>query len=297
MEMEFGYYPDAFDFVGSKLKVTTLPDLTATKAKLLLHRAVYREWAFAPQLPATIDYPHSQALPYNDRVLFLPMTHRFEHPDPDQYRLYYLAWVFGFIVGMRIAPKHSGFIDNTPLKPGQFTDFYGGQKELEVGLECADALWDRHSGNDYGLRSLEGAIHALWLSQRQNLLHFEQFTYAYFAIDACWKAASLLQGMTTAGGHPGRIAALRNHFQIPDPGWPDLTAVRGDLMHEGLMSDGSRRLPLGYANVPNARDPSSSLPHEMCRFVCRVLAGLLGLPARHYIQSPINDMQEHALLD
>lgn len=188
-----------------------------------------------------------------------------------------------------MTPKNPGFIDSAPLKSGALSDFYGGKRELETALECADALWDHHGGNNEGLRSLEGAIHALWFAQNRKALHFEQFLYAYLAIDACWKAASMWHGIS-AGNHPKRIEKMISHFGLSDPNWSSMTKIRSDLMHEALVSNGSRRLPLGLSLIQNPDDPESNLPQEMCSFASRIIVALLNLPAQKYIASAPSGM-------
>ena len=144
MQSHFGYYPNRFEYTGAKIKIATLPDLDKIKAEVMSWSSVDKDWAYGPPVQQVnlFNPDDVQVLPYPSRIFGLPMTHRIEHPDGDLHRLWYLVWIFGFIAGMRMAPQNPGFIDCAPLKPGTLTDFYGGKRELEIGLECADALWE-----------------------------------------------------------------------------------------------------------------------------------------------------------
>ncbi|WAC47724.1 hypothetical protein OVA03_13580 [Asticcacaulis sp. SL142] len=296
-QVEFGFYPNTFNYSGDKIKITTLPDLKHKVDYVASWTSVYNGWIYAPRLELENGGEVTQ-LPYTNRYFGMPMTHTIEHQDSDPHRLWFLVWVFGFLAGMKMMPEGHLFLDSTPLKSGSLNDFYASNKELKIGLECADALWDKHGANNLGIQNLEGAIHALWLAKRRNLLQFEEFTYAYQALDACWRASAEIKGLSSVNSaHANRLEAMAIHFNIEKPEWLDLPKIRNSLFHEALISDGSRKLPLGYANIPSARNPSIPFSYEMLCFVRRVIVGLLDMPAKKYIQSSMTSMQQQALLD
>src|SRR5450759_3338989 len=98
------------------------------------------------------------------------MTH--EHADGDEH-LQFLVWCLSFFIGMRLTTTEAGFLDATPIQPGELTDFTPLTRQLTNALTLADQFWKQHSSNMRTTKRVSGIIHALFLSQYPQALCFE----------------------------------------------------------------------------------------------------------------------------
>jgi hypothetical protein len=287
MCMSFGYYPNQWDFQVGDISIATLPNLRQVVNEIEKCDLIHDEWLYAPRGVRS------------NRVFPLPKTHVITHENaesPDH--LEFLVWCLSFFVGMRLTTTEAGFLDATPIKPGSLTDFVLDQRDPLDALSLAESFWHNHRHHRRDIKRVIGIIHALFLSQYPPYLQFEEFTYLYIALDACYALAKSICRLSNQS-HNHRIEAMCRQFHIKPPSWAlpaaptgtklPVSAIRNETLHEALFFEE----PLGFAiyGGDDAAARSRNVPLEMGALTCRLLVALLGNPDCDYVTSPVNTHQ------
>ncbi len=301
--IEFGYYPKLVEGQVDDIQVSTLPDHQQVVSDVLAADEVEGRWFYAPRESSkNIMSGRVSEHPYSARVFALPKTHSLEHANADsEEHLSFLMWVLGFIVGMRLTETEAGFLDATPIEPGELHDMalLGPDVELRA-LGHAERFWQAESAKPRVAKGVTAIIHSFFLAQYPKALGFERFTYLYVALDGCHFVHSLVNGKDPKKGtHRQRIKEICNAFGIVVPKWAgsqesgNIVDKRNETLHEGLFFDE----PLGFSvyGGHNRASRQGNTILEMQNLVSRLLCGLLGLPDQSYIQSPVNDRQQHGM--
>ncbi|WP_182341966.1 hypothetical protein [Comamonas koreensis] len=241
-------------------------------------------------------------MPFSTRIFGLPHTHTINiqgSQDPDEVE--FVVWCLSFFVGMRLTTTPNGFLDGTPLTPGDLTDFQLGGNE-KPAIDLALNFYAKHGEGSVAAKRLCAVIHALFLAQYNRNLPFEKFQYLYMAIDACFK---IMQGQTkpkSSVGHGQRIEWMCNFYGMPIPVWAkydaatrisDISDLRNPAIHEALFFGE----PLGFAASGGYETwPSEiNLALEMRALICRFVVAILGRTDVPYVKSPIGTSQVYAL--
>ncbi len=295
--LKFGYWPSPADFSVCGVTVRSLRDIHATAQGVRNSAGVHGGWIYAPSrqyFELLTRQTHDTPIP--GRVFGLPKTHELELDGALPSGLgRFVVWCLGFFVGMRLTETDAGFLDAAPIEVGQVSDFLCSTRDLPRALKPAIDfyLWHAHSG---AAETLLAALHALWLSEGPHLLRFEQYHYAYIAIDALWFVTSKTVSQSSAyTPHAKRIETLANLLDLELPHWPDLIRERNNAIHQGLFYG----QPLGFSSDTAASGPDvnqcGNVVVEMQAFICRAIVRLLGVPAASYITSPCTSRQRHGL--
>jgi hypothetical protein len=278
----FGYYPHLCDTRIGDISVTTLTGLKKIVDDIEGSKSIEKDWLY---VPARMGQPH--------RIFGLPKTHVLTHENADSLdHVEFLVWCFSFFIGMRLTTTEAGFVDATPIKPGTLTDFSLSRGKLRDALFLAESFWQKHHHNQRDVKLVMGIIHALFLSQYPPYLQFEEFTYLYIALDACYALAKSICGAPPNLSHGKRIEWMCQQFNAPVPDWAasdgpagTVSAVRNNTLHEALFFEE----PLGFAiyggNDPLARN--DNVPLQMGALTCRLLVALLGKPNCYYVTTPV----------
>lgn len=282
----FGYYPIHCDIRTGDISLTTLPGLKQLVADIEACGNINGDWLYAP--------PHAKR---PNRIFGLPKTHILTHENADSVEhLEFLVWCISFFVGMRLTTTEVGFLDATPIKPGTLTDFRLSNRGLGDAIRFAESFWQKHRSNQRDVKRVIGIIHALFLSQYPPYLQFEEFTYLYTALDACFALAKSICGPPSRLTHAARLEWTCQSFGLPTPKWAspgaskstEVSAVRNDTLHEALFFEE----PLGFAIYGgNKSSQHENIPLEMQALICRLLVALLGKPDCDYVTSPVNTRQ------
>ncbi|HKX46058.1 MAG TPA: hypothetical protein VJP77_05100 [Planctomycetota bacterium] len=286
------------DLEEGDIRVSTLPGHKEAVTDVTSSDEVERGWIYAPRKPGGLSGEH----PYSSRVFGLPKTHLLEHKNAEgEEHLSFLVWTLGFLLGIRLTETEAGFLDATPIKPGSLHDMVLVGPEVERrALGHAERFWKAASSDSQVPRALTAVIHSYWLAQYPPALSFERFTYLYVALDGCHFVNSRMNRKKPGRrNNKQRIAELCKSFEIAVPAWADpsstecIAATRNMTLHEGLFFD----KPLGFSPYGGkclaTRERNTTL--EMRKLVSRLLCGILGLPDRTYIKSPINSRQKHGM--
>lgn len=126
---------------------------------------------------------------------------------------------FGFFEGMRFDDTGAGFLDATPIERGTLNDFALVGTDLSRAIDLADAFWDRHATRPEIATTLLGVFQSLALAQRPQSLAFEEFIYAYTALEGCFAVGRVTHNVPNNGGHAARTANLCNVLGVPVPAW------------------------------------------------------------------------------
>jgi hypothetical protein len=282
----FGYYPDRCDIRTGDISLTTLPDIGQVLGNIKTSEGIVGDWLYAPLRAGRPN-----------RTFGLPKTHVLTHENADGLdHLEFLVWCFSFFVGMRLTTSEAGFLDATPIKPGTLTDFRLSNRDLGDAISLAESFWQKHHRNPRDVKRVIGIIHALFLSQYPPYLQFEEFTYLYIALDACYALAKSIFSAPPTISHAGRLEWICRRFGLVTPKWAaagaskstEVSAVRNDTLHEALFFEE----PLGFAIYGgNKSSQRENVPLEMQALICRLLVALLGKPNCDYVTSPVNTRQ------
>lgn len=287
-----GYYPLDCNHQVDSISLTNLPDYQQSVVGIEASTHVHNDWLYAPQ---------STALPYNARVFGLPKTHELTHDNADSVdHMEFLVWCIGFFLGMRLTTTEAGFLDATPIKPRELTDFELGNNTLSQAIALSESFWQQHSQDVRRVKRVEGIIHALFLSQNPRYLDFEKFTYLYAALDACYAQTKSIFVSNSYPSHAKRLHWMCQQLEMPTPSWAvpanhgtEISLVRNDSFHEALFL----KEPLGFAiygyNISSGHQRNVLL--EMQALVCRLTIALLGKPNCSYVRSPVDSRQRHEL--
>jgi hypothetical protein len=281
----FGYYPLNRDIAAGEISLAALPGLKETVDRIERSETIVDSWL----------YPFPKGRP--GRIFGLPNTHVITHENADGIEhLDFLVWCLSFFVGMRLTTTEAGFLDATPLKPGALTDFSMSNKSLGAGISLAESFWQQHRGSQRDIKRIVGIIHTLFLSQYPPYLQFEEFTYLYTALDACYALVESIYGPPAKKPtHAARLDWICQIMGLPIPKWAatdgtkstELSAVRNPTLHEALFFEE----PLGFATYGGNQPSDENVPLEMQALVCRLLVALLGKPDCEYVTSPVNTRQ------
>lgn len=289
LKVEFGYLPEPQDFTEGDIAVETLPGLDDKRKRIDSHPCVDGRWLYSP--PHEFHDMFTGAVtkkPYPGRTFGLPKTHSLSHAtatDPEH--LSFLVWMFGFLNGIRLTHDEMGFLDATPIKTEELTDFgFFGHGERRA-LRYANEFWNKRGAN--AAKGLSAVVHALFLSHKPKLLEFEGMHYAYVALDACHAVWSVANGRDPKKGkHAERITNLCKELGVTPPPWiQDVVEARNDALHEALFFGE----PLGFTVYkPEARDGQNIVLEMQC-LVSRFVCAILGLAFKEgYIASPVGNV-------
>lgn len=274
--VKFGYWPDTGNLNFCGINITALSNISSIKENLEKSDGVERGWAYCR---------------FPSRIFGLPKTHQMEINSNHAIECdRFLIWCLGFFVGMRLTQTDMGYLDAAPIEQGKLCDFLCTNRELPHALEPALDFFDTH-GHGNITETLLAAIHTLWLSYLPQLLRFEQYHYAYIAVDALWSVASrVITPQPVAAGHSARLQTLANTLGITLPQWPTLIKERNNAIHQGLFYG----QPLGFAVDPTPPQGGNVIV-EMQAFICRAIIKLLNVPAQNYITSACTTRMRHSL--
>lgn len=288
----FGYYPLDCNLQVERISLTGLPDHQQSVVGIEASNSVHNGWLYAP--------PQS-TLPHGSRVFSLPKTHVLTHDNSDSVgHMEFLVWCIGFFLGMRLSTTEAGFLDATPIKPGQLTDFELSNSSLLQAIALSESFWQQHAQDTRKVKRVEGIIHALFLSQHPQYLDFEKFTYLYTALDACYALTKSIFAPNASPSHANRLHWMCQQLGMSTPSWAiptkqgtEISLVRNDTFHEALFFE----KPLGFAiyDFNNSSVQQSNVLLEMQALVCRLIVALLGKPNCSYVRSPVDLRQMHEL--
>ena len=299
LNLEFGFYPHKLDIIQGPVTISTLADLAKKESEIKEYLDVQNGWIYPGNAQTHRLEGGVSIEPYPCRVFPLPKTHAIEHSSAnDPKHLMFHVWALSFFTGMRLTTEKAGFLDATPIRVGRLVDFGVAFEEIPLAIELAEQFWRRNQTKGRQIDRFCAAVHALFVSQNPQHLQFEQFTYLYTALDACFRI--LWEKKPGAGGklsHAERLKWMCCQLHIPIPAWANpgtgkstqVADLRNDAIHEGLFVD----QPLGFAMEGSGSN--QNLPLEMKRLVCRFLVGILGVSDSDYFQSPLNDGQRNLL--
>lgn len=288
MNLEFGYWPKQLFAYGPGWSISTLPNLNEEITYISSHPGVHNRWIF-PTYGVDIQ---SYGTP--SRLFNMPKTHLFAHESNDPDRLKFLIWVLSFFFGIRLSSEASSFLDATPIEMGIFVDFLP-HVSVESAVALGEAFWSRTAAEPIQRKRLCAALHALFLARGPQLLQFEKFTYHYSALDAAYR---ILHPAKPDIPHSKRIEWMCTEIRIPIPSWatvnpaqkdPEISKLRNDASHEALYAGE----PLGFAVEPMSNERNLSL--ELGHLMCRILAHILQVPDRTYIEMPTDAYGMHSM--
>ena len=295
-ERQFGFYPRALSLEAGPVKIRCLPGWEDEVQAVLSESQVADGWIYAPpQLTGDFVTREVRKKPFPSRVFGLPKTHVIEYTtgtSPEH--LDFLVWALSFFVGMRLTITEAGFLDATPIKPGELVDFVPVGRALCRAMELAEQFWMQNCEEPRNPQRLEAAVHALFLSRNPRGLEFETFIYLYTAIDACYALARSLRNAKEDHSHAARIEWLCDEFGISKPDWAqaavgkgsEVSRIRNNALHEALFMDA----PFGFV----MRNDHGSLTLQMSALVCRLLVALVG-GRGDYLGSSIDSRQRQGL--
>ncbi len=281
LELDFGFYPCELDIVQGPVTISTLPNFSESRKRIKECPSVQNGWIYQR----------------NGRVFSLPKTHSIEHSSTDDpEHLKFHIWALSFFTGMRLTTEDAGFLDTTPVEKGKLVDFVL-LGNTETGVKLAENFWacNQTRGGQKQTDRFCAAVHSLFVSQNPQHLQFERFIYLYIAFDACFAILREEKQQTKQKpSHAERLKWMCKYFDIPVPAWaegetPQVAALRNDAIHEGLFVG----QPLGLAMEGD--ESGWNLTLEMTALACRFLVGILGVPDKNYLKSPINDRQRRGL--
>ncbi|MEQ8260488.1 MAG: hypothetical protein RH947_09330 [Alcanivorax sp.] len=303
LSVEFGYYPVGCNIGSDCFSIQVLPGLEESVAAVSEDAGVFRGWAYAGvQKDYDVMTGRVHDMPYNARIFGLPRTHvmtLYERASTE--KIEFLVWCMSFFVGMRLTTAEAGFLDATPVKPGELVDFSLRANTMVDAIHLSIAYFESHRAEHQSHNRVEAIIHALFLSQYPQSLEFEKFQYLYMALDACFKLLSDKGARGRRIPHASRIQWMCELLEMPVPGWAKysgdspapVAAVRNDAFHEALFFGG----PLGfsiYGGNQRSGDQANVIL-QMQALVCRLLVAILGRPEARYVRTSIETRQIYGL--
>ncbi len=299
MQLDFGYLPLRINAQGERWSISTLPGLDDVVSAISDSTNVQRGWFYPGSRLRTLAGSDTISTdPFPARLFNLPKTHVIDCPraaSVDQAN--FIIWVLSFFFGIRLTSTQNGFLDSATTSIGSLVDFiFRGSVESAVTL--AESFWSGNVHDPAQAKRFAAAVHALFMAQGPQLLQFERFIYHYTALDACF--ALLWNGKGCIGSkptHAKRTAWMCIQTGVPVPSWAtvgsdgstEVSGLRNDAMHEALFSGE----PFGFALIENSFE--RNLPLEMKNLTCRLLAAIIGVPDRGYIEMPTDIYSHHGM--
>ncbi|HEY9347110.1 MAG TPA: hypothetical protein VIQ53_17455 [Inquilinus sp.] len=301
--VEFGYWPRAEKLIAGDINIRPLDPGSDRELDDFDRDHVSGDWIYAP-LNRTRQMFSGEIItqPYSRRVFPLPKTHELSHKHSEgQEHLKYLVWCLGFFVGMRLTTTEAGFLDGTPIRERKLVDFVvGGKNGLADCLQLSERFWQYHKIKPSITGVMPAIINAYFMCQLPILLQFEQFIYAYTALDGCF---ALWKQITTSPPrgrlpHSHRIKVICEEYGMDLPDWAapnsknhtKISELRNAAMHEAIYYEE----PLGFA-VFSLNNSSRNLTLEMTSLVSRFIIALLGRHDVSYVHSPVSAREMHGL--
>jgi hypothetical protein len=292
--IDFGFYPRRLELRAGDITISTLAEFDESVRLVTTSPCVDGSWFYAPPQQTYDPFRGTRTTkPYNARVFGLRKTHRLEHGNSqDPERLRFLMHCLGFFVGMRMDDTSAGFLDATPVKTETLTDFTLLGDSLEKALLLADRFWQDNEPNPKIAARVLGIFQSLSLASAPQALQFEEFIWAYTAIEGAFVVGRDACGVPDDRRHAQRISNLCATLGIPVPAWAgamtvNVVGVRNEAIHEGVFLE----RPLGFETFFGAKVPehekvvTEAIPFAMRNFVCRVVLALLGIRPAWYLQS------------
>lgn len=297
--VSFGYYPRSLSVRAGSIAIETRPDLGEVAAAFSAEAgdAIERDWVYAPvQTVRTVGAKVGRDA-YVSRIFGLAKTHTLTHEaSEDEDHLVFLVWALSLFLGIRLTTTEMGFIDATPIKPGELVDFHLSARDYAKALGMADTFWIANRGHPKRGKLFAAAVHALFIGQNPVLVQYESFLHLYMAMDACFTLASALHPAPKAPTHANRICWMCDLFGISAPSWAiaqggkaEIPGLRNDTFHDALFVNE----PLGFAI--HGDETGRNVMLEMQALICRILIGLVLGKAVGYVKTPINTRSIHGL--
>ena len=299
MKREFGFYPEVWEVDSGAVGIRPLPELVKVVEEVLSSPQVDGGWIYVPP-QRTRDFisGRTRERPFSARAFGLPKTHTLERAKATgDDHVVFLLWALSFFLGMRLTAAKAGFLDATPVRPGELVDFVLCGRSIERAIELADEFWMANRGEPRNAQRFAAAVHALFLGQYPRALQFEKFIHLYTAIDACYALTRAVRSAKERHGHAERIGWMCGELDVATPPWAStgggggsvVSAIRNDALHEALFMNE----PLGFAVHGGGTGENITL--EMEALVCRLLVALIGGKAGSYLASPVNGRQQYGL--
>lgn len=299
--VKFGYLPEQMSLSVSDVRIESLPNLETKISEVESSPQVSRDWIHSPiQGTKVLGTTEPVVKPYPARVFSLPKTHRITHLSATvPHQIEFLVWVLSFLKGIRLTTTEAGFLDATPLTPGTLVDFIVTKGSLNHALQSADAFWNSNQDHPEVPARFSAAIHSMFLSNNRYLLTFEQFIYAYIALDACFSILTSTdpQHPKKPIPHSQRLKWMCESQNMPVPDWAEpnskgktqVSILRNESIHEALFA----QQPLGFAD--HAIRAALDLPLQMTNLCSRLLVAILKINAPTYIKSSVSTRQRYRL--
>lgn len=295
---EFGYYPVEVNIETEHFSLLTLPNLIEKKERVNSNKNVVKGWIYpGPQEVHNFNGDIS-TMPFSHRVFGMPKTHALKLKNTSSLEtLNFVVWCLSFFKGMRLTTADGGFLDATPIKPNQLTDFIlVGCAEKEV-IELALNYTATKQKNEHSHKRIAAVVHALFLSQNPQYLSFEKFQYLYMALDGCFALAWAERDTSVKMSKPPHKERLRwmcENYGLKIPLWVtdgyNISAIRNENFHEAIFYG----QPLGFSSINNGQYGNDILL-QMQALVCRLLAAILSVSDCSYLTSMVDSGEYHSL--
>jgi len=299
--LEFGFFPRRLELAAGDIRISPLPNFAEVQSELLHENdLIDNDWLYAPlQRTRDLFCNGTRLRPYSSRIFGLPKTHLLTHAhSDDRDQLTFLVWALSLFTGIRLTTEEAGFLDATPITQGKLVDYHIRDTSLVKAIELAEEFWNQNVNHPRRAQRFAAAIHSLFLGQNPQLLQFEQFIYAYTALDACFAIAKEIFPLPREHlPHANRLSWMCNTFGVPVPAWAKpqqseqakIATVRNDALHEGLFFD----QPFGFAIQAEGFD--TYMPQQMSCLCTRLLIAIIGASDAEYINSTVDSRQMHLL--
>lgn len=301
IDKAFGFYPKPIRVCTGPINIEPLSEFDECVEGVfsLLSERTDKGWIYAPPiLTRDIMSGETRKHPSSARVFCLPKTHLFKHAKATgEDHVEFHIWALSFFLGMRLTVTEAGFLDATPIKPGNLVDFNLLGQSLKRAIELAEQFWIANCGNRRNAQRFKAAVHALFLSQYPQALPYEEFIHLYIAIDTCYALTKALRSPKAQHRHSERIEWMCGELGVKTPPWAQTSCVSGtvvpdlrnDALHEALFVGE----PLGFAVYGG--DTGENIALEMNALICRLLVALLGGNDNTYLGSHVNTRQRYGL--
>lgn len=298
---KFGFYPKFVEIKTDCFSVSTLQDCESVIKHLKDHPNADNGWIYAGQQETQDLQGIVRKKPYSGRVFSLPKTHTLAlNGDFSREDLDFVIWCLSFFTGIRLTTTQAGFLDATPTKLGTLVDFCVSGSSEQDAIQLALNFLGKQNLHPFECMRIAAVIHALFLSQRPQSMHFEKFQYLYMALDGCFSImwdrrdkTKKLQKPT----HANRVKWVCEKFEIMPPFWADgensIVSTRNENFHEAIFFG----QPLGFSayGATQSSPNHNNILLQMEALICRFLVAILGVNDENYILSGLNSREIHPL--